>query len=169
MRKTCFRAGGCLPSTYFQSDAVSAILQWPGKAVLAVLLALASGSAAAQWEQWFVPKSNLSEWVVANYDQAVTIYADTGTIRRLGDMAYMWDLTNFQTAKAVGGEKRALSFKKEQEYDCNKQQARILYISWHSGNMGTGEILGSDRTPGGWRPVLLGTILERLWRTACGK
>ena len=46
-----------------------------------MLLALASGSAAAQWEQWFVPKSNLSEWVVANYDQDVTIYADTGTIR----------------------------------------------------------------------------------------
>ena len=169
MRNTYISLMGYLPSTKSRSEAISAVLQWPFKVFLTMLLALASGSAAAQWEQWFVPKSNLSEWVVANYDQAVTIYADTGTIRRTGDMAHMWDLTNFQTAKAVGGDKRALSFKKEQEYDCMKQQARILYISWHSENMGAGEILGSDRTAGSWRPVLLGTILERLWRTACGK
>ena len=139
------------------------------KAILMLLLATVSGSAAAEWEEWFVPNRNLSQWVVANYTEAVTVYADTATIRKSGSMAYMWDMTNFQTGKALGGEKRALSFKKEQEYDCSKQQARILYISWHSENMGAGEIIGSDRTTSGWRAVLPGTILERLWKTACEK
>ena len=128
-----------------------------------------SGNAAAQWEQWFLPKNSMSEWVVANQNGGITIYADTATVRRAGSMAQMWDLTDFRTGQVLGGDKRSLSFKKEQEYDCNKQQARILYISWHSQNMGAGEIIGSDRNPGDWRPVLLGSILERLWRTACGR
>jgi hypothetical protein len=139
------------------------------KAILMLLLAVASGNAAAQWVDWFVPKSNVSQWVVANSNEAITIYADTGTIRRTGKLAYMWDLTDMQAGKVLGAEKRSMSFKKEQEYDCEQQQARILYISWHTGNMGQGEIIGSDRNPGAWRPVMLGTILERLWNTACGK
>ena len=137
------------------------------KAILMMLLAVASGSAAAQWVDWFVPRSNVSQWVVANSNEAITIYADTGTIRREGKLAHMWDLTDMQTGKVLGAEKRSMSFKKEQEYDCEQYQARILYISWHSGNMGAGEIIGSDHNPGAWRPVMLGTILERLWRTAC--
>ncbi len=139
------------------------------KVILTMLLTVVSGSAAAGWEEWFVPKNNLSEWVVANYNEAVTIYADTATIRRAGNVAQMWDLTDFRTGKVLSGDKRSLSFRKEQEYDCDNQQARILYISWHSGNMGAGEIIGSDRAPGDWRPVLRGTILERLRTTACGK
>ena len=139
------------------------------KLILTALLTLLSSNAVAQWEQWFLPKNSMSEWVVANQNGGVTIYADTATIRRAGSMAHMWDLTDFRSGPVLGGDKRSLSFKKEQEYDCNKQQARILYISWHSQNMGAGEILGSDRNPGDWRPVLLGSILERLWRTACGR
>lgn len=139
------------------------------KVVLALVLAVASGSAAAQWEEWFLPKGNLSQWVVANSNEAVTIYADAATIRRSGNMAQMWDLTDMQAGRNLGERKRSMSFKREQQYDCDKQQVRTLYISWHSGNMGTGEILGSDRKPSSWRPVLLGTIRERLWKTACGQ
>lgn len=139
------------------------------KAILAVLLMVMSSGAAAQWEQWFVPRSNLSEWTVANQNEAATIYADTATIRRAGSMAYMWDLTDFRAGRVLGGDKLSLSLRKEQEYDCSKQQARILYISWHSGNMGRGQLLGSDRNPGDWRPILLGTVFERLWKTACEK
>jgi hypothetical protein len=139
------------------------------KIVLALILAVASGSAAAQWEQWFVPRSNLSQWVAANTNGDITIYADVATIRRSGNSALMWDLTDMKSGRAIGEGKRTLSFRKEQEYDCSKQQVRTLYISWHSGNMGAGEILGSDASATDWRPVLLGTIREKLWQTACGK
>ena len=129
------------------------------KHVLTILLAVAGSAHAAEWPQW----------TVTNYNEAITIYADVSTIRETGGAALMWDMTDFQTGTALGGNKRALSFKREQEFDCNGQQARILYISWHSGHMGEGEILGSDRKTGDWRRVLVGTVLERLWRTACGR
>ena len=139
------------------------------KVIPIILLTLVSGSAAAQWEQWFVPKSNLSEWVAANTNGEVTIYADVATIRRSGEFARMWDMTDLKAGRAVGEGKRTLSFKKEQEYDCGKQQVRTLYISWHAGNMGAGEILGSDANASDWRPIIHGTIREKLWQTACGK
>lgn len=149
------------------------LCQVPGsamrKSILTLLLLVMSNGAAADWEQPFVPKSNLSEWVVANQNEAATIYADTATIRRAGNIAYMWDLTDFRTGRVLSAEKRSFSLKKEQEYDCAKQRGRILYISWHAGNMGGGEIIGSDRNAGDWRPVLLGTVFEKLWRSACGR
>ena len=139
------------------------------KVILTILLAIMSSSAEAQWVDWFVPKGNTAQWVAADSNEAVTIYADTATLRRAGHMAQMWDLTDMQAGRVLGGGKRSMSFKKEQEYNCNTQEARILYISWHSGNMGTGDIIGSDHAPGSWRPVLLGTIVERMWKLACGK
>ena len=139
------------------------------KIALALILTAMSGSAAAQWEQWFVPKGNASEWVAANTSGDVTIFADVSTIRRNGSLAQMWDLTDMKTGRMLAEGKRALSFKKEQEYDCGKQQVRTLYISWHSESMGAGTILGSDTTATGWRPVLRGTIREKLLQTACSR
>lgn len=124
-----------------------------------MLLAVAASSQAADWP----------EWVVTNHNEAITMYADAATIRKAGGVARMWDMTDFEKGNVLGAHKRALSFKREQEYECDGQRARILYISWHSGHMGEGEILGSDRSVSSWRPVLVGTVLERLWRTACGK
>lgn len=137
--------------------------------VLLMLLAVVGSSAAADWADWVVDKSNWPEWNVVDAGEAIVIYADTTTIRKVGNIAQMWNLFDFKIAKALGGSKQSMSFKKEQEYDCNKQQARTLYISWHAGHMGGGEIIGSESTPSAWRPVLLGTSLERLWRIACGK
>ncbi len=129
------------------------------KAVFVLLLAVAGSSRASEWP----------EWVVTDHNEAITMYADAATIRKADGIARMWDLTDFEQGNILGGGKRSLSFKREQEYDCNGQRARILYISWHSGHMGEGEILGSERSPSNWRPVLVGTVLERLWRTACDK
>jgi len=129
------------------------------KIVFAMLLLGARGTLAADW----------AEWVVTNHNEAITMYADTATIRSNGGLARMWDLTDFEKGNVLGADKRSLSFKREQEYDCNGQRARILYISWHSEHMGEGQILGSERSSGSWRPVLVGTVLERLWRTACDK
>ena len=137
------------------------------KVVLMLLLAVASSSEAADWADWVVDKSNWPDWNVVDRGEAIVIYADVKTIRRAGNVAQMWNLFDFKAARQLGGGRQAQSFRKEQEYDCGKQQARTLYISWHSGHMGEGERIGSDATPGSWQPVLQGTSLERLWKIAC--
>ncbi len=128
------------------------------KAILTLLLAAASGSAAADF----------GKWEMVDRTDAFVVYADTSTIRSLGDKIQMWDLSDAKTDKALAMVKKARSFKIEREYDCAKQQLRLLYLAWHAENMGEGAIVGSNSVAGPWQPVLLGTIGERLWNIACG-
>ena len=127
-------------------------------AILMILLSVVSTSAAAQW----------SKWVIVDRGPSFVIYADIATIRKAGDIAQMWDLSDTNTDKALGGVKQSPSIKIEREYDCNKQQLRVLCVSWHSENMGGGKTTGSASSPGIWQPALQGTIGERFWRIACG-
>lgn len=126
--------------------------------VLIMLLAFAGGSAAADW----------TKWVVIDQKERFTVYADVATIRKSGDMAQMWDMSDIPAGKGPAGSKQSPSFKMEREYDCNKQQLRVLYVSWHAENMGEGKMIGNNANPGSWQPALLGTIGERLWKVACG-
>jgi hypothetical protein len=128
------------------------------RAMFMALLAAANGSVAA----------DLAKWSVVDNREAFTIYAETGTIRRAGNIAQMWDMSDAKAGRVLGGIKKSVSSKMEREYDCSRQQMRMLYVSWHSANMGGGEIVGSDATPGSWQPTMLGTIGDRLWRIACG-
>ena len=124
-----------------------------------LLLAAASSGALADW----------SKWEMVDRTAAFIVYADTATIRKSGNIASMWDLSDARTDQGLAAVKTSRSFKSEREYDCDKQQLRLLYISWHSGNMGEGTIIGSDAKAGSWQPALFGTIGERLWKIACGK
>ena len=108
------------------------------------------------------------EWIAVDRKQGFVVYANTDTLRKSSETTQMWGLTDF-TSDTGAPVKGIRSLKSEREYDCNRQQMRVLYISRHSGNMGEGEIVGSDSTVGSWQPVMLGTIGERLWRIACGK
>ncbi len=129
------------------------------KLILMLLLAFASSNASAQF----------AKWTVIDRRETFSIYADTASVRRSGNIVQMWDMSDAAPGKVLGGVKQSASSKMEREYDCGKQQLRMLYVSWHSGHMGEGEIIGSDSNPGVWQMALLGTIGERLWKIACGE
>ena len=128
------------------------------KIILMMLLAGVSSSAAAEWFQ--VDKSN-----------TFTVYADAATIRRSGNMVKMWNLLDFKTAEKnlVTPSKPYLSERTQQEYDCNDERYRLLYLSHHSENMGNGEVVFADSDPSNWSPVPPQSIVEILWKLACGK
>jgi hypothetical protein len=128
------------------------------KCSLMLLLATVSSSAAAQWGKWFL----------VDQSQTFVIYAHIATIRKAGNMAQMWDLSDAKTGQTLGGVRQSRSFTIEREYDCSKQQVRVLYVAWYPEQMGEGKIVGSESNPGNWQPALLGTIGERLWKIACG-
>ena len=112
-------------------------------------------------------------WIAVSVNETVgvTAYAGPATIRRAGDMVKMWDLLDLKTAQQGSGNLRNsyLSSKTQHEYDCKEKRVRQLYFSWHSGNMGNGELVFSNSEPVPWNPVSPGSILEYLWKIACGK
>lgn len=126
------------------------------KAFLMMLLAVASTSAAAAWFD-------------IGSDKTTTVYADPATIRREGNIAQMWHLLDFKTARIAPGPKRYryLSSKSHNEYDCDVQLTRVLLRSWYSGHMGKGYVVYRSHKHGRWEPVPPESAAELLWRTAC--
>jgi hypothetical protein len=130
------------------------------KAILMMILAVVSSSAAA-------------EWTAVSSNEKFTVYVESATIRKNGNMVEIWQLFDEKTAETVAGI-TYMSSKDQEEFDCKEKLARPLYSTYHSGNMGRGEIVFTNETPGNsiygnWTPVMPGTIIETLWKFACGK
>lgn len=125
------------------------------KAILTLLLAVASGSAAA-------------DWVEVDSDASTTYYIDPTAISRDGNVAQMRELLDYNAVRARGT-LRYRSSMAQSEYDCKAQKSRTLSLSLHSGNMAAGKTLDRNNNPGKWTPVAPGGASEVLWKIACGK
>ena len=125
------------------------------KAVLMILLAATSGSAAADWV-----------WVGKN--KFGIVYADPATIRRAGNLVRMWDMSDYKATQTVGG-KPYLSMRTQYEYDCDKDRSRLLELFAHPENMAGGEAVYSEVNPRNWRPNPPDSGIARLWKFACEK
>jgi hypothetical protein len=129
------------------------------KAILMMLLGVMSSSAAAGWVE--ISRSD---------DADMTTYADPATHRKKGNRMKMWTLFDYKTAQVVSGDKPYLSQKAQKEYDCKEEQSRTLVLTSHSGNMGGGEVVYSNyNVNGNWEPVAPESIVEDMWKFACGK
>jgi hypothetical protein len=126
------------------------------KAILMMLLAVASSSA-------------LAEWVEVFRDEAVTVYADPSTVRKAGNMVKMWVLYDYKSVQSSNSSKPYRSSRKQSEYDCKEAQSRILSLTAHSGNMAEVDTVFSLSKPEEWEPVPPSSLAELMWKIACGK
>ena len=111
-----------------------------------------------------------AEWVKVGEDDSYsyTAYIDPDTIRHKGNLVTMWRLFDHTTIQIVAG-KSFLSSKAQTEYDCAKEQSRILVVYGYSGQMGSSTLVGYDTDPTKWRPVMAGSVDQAMWKVACGK
>ena len=124
-------------------------------AILILLLTTISSHAVAEWIN-ISANSNVS-----------TIYVDPATIQKSDDRTKMWILFDYRKAIIESGDK-IMSIKKREEYDCNRSQARLLYISKHSGRFTEGKVVYVNDIPyNEWIPVIPSSISEDLWEYAC--
>ena len=126
------------------------------KAILMMLLAVASSSAMA-------------EWVKLGENETAATYADPATISKTGNLVKMWRLIDLHKAVSIASDKPFMSSKGQEEYDCEEERTRILALSFHSENMGGGEVVHSEASPAKWEPVRARSIGETLWKFGCGK
>ena len=124
--------------------------------ILILLLATVSSHAVAEWIN------------ISTNGKGSTIYADPSTIQKSGSRTKMWVLFDYRKAITESGDK-IMSVKKHEEYDCNKSQARLLYLSKYSGRFTEGKVVYVNDIPNNeWMPIVPGgSILEDLWRYAC--
>lgn len=125
------------------------------KVILMMLLTVMSNSAMA-------------ELVNVGSNENTSIYVDTATIHRAGNMAEMSHLTDFSTPNKDMGEYYK-STRDQNEYDCKEAKWRRRAFSEYSKNMGAGKVVYSDSFTARWRPVPPDSGIEILWKFACTK
>lgn len=126
------------------------------KLILAVLLSVASISASADWQSIYS-------------DDNFSIYADSSTIIRNGDLATMWTLLDFKAGDTTPVANQSQSEKTRKEFDCRKRKFRQLQTALYSGHMGAGTTLNSNDRVADWMKFQNGSLNEIEWHTACGK
>ena len=134
----------------------SLFLRLPSGSLLALLILLqSSGSAYA-------------EWVKVNENDTYTVYADSDTIRRKGDLVKMWILYDYKTLQTAMGVAH-LSDSMQLEANCTEKLQRSLAYTWWSGNMGVGNVVFNHSGEGNWIPIGPSTVGQTLWSLACRK
>lgn len=123
-------------------------------AVLVPLL-IVSGNATAEWVN------------VASYN-SITLYVDSITIRKKGNMVKMWSLLDLNKSDTLEGQPYK-SIKTQNEFNCKEELNRMLYNSYHTGNMGDGKAFAINSNLGEMMPVLPNSGNLILWKIACGK
>ncbi|MGE0469029.1 MAG: surface-adhesin E family protein [Nitrospira sp.] len=104
------------------------------------------------------------------------VYFDPTTIRRDGDLATLWQVTDYKSMQGnapfgqfMMSPHRFFSTKSHKEFDCVKKRVRLLASSEHSQHMGTGVQHAVVVAQGFGLRVEPGSINEALWKVACGK
>ena len=126
------------------------------KSILALLLTVASATAAGEWAK--VSESDIN-----------TVYADSATIARAGNIAKMWHLLDFKSVQSRPYGLPYLSQRTQQEYDCAAMKERTIGYVHYSENMGKGEATHTDSDPGDWKTVSPGTSSAERLEIACGE
>ena len=112
----------------------------------------------------------MAQWLAVASATGRVYYTNPKTIRKSDNKVKMWSLIDYNLVQAVSADTKFLSQKSQQEYDCKEEKRRTLYFSWHSENMGKGEIVYIDnKLDNNWSPVPPESTDEILWKFACGK
>lgn len=156
--------------------------------ILMLLLAVASGSAAA-------------EWVLIGRADSFDSYADPASIEALSkfwgmrfsmvgnDVFEIRQLTSFSVAQHADGvwigppgppqewNRYYSSLKSTVSYDCQAKEYRLLRQELYTEQMGGGRLVGQrwwstkarSKNHAEWKPVPSGTIAEEFLKFVCGK
>lgn len=110
------------------------------KAIVGLVLALVSNSAAAAW-------------VLVGKTESSTLYAEA-FMPREGDVAKMWNLSDLNASRTFNPPGPTYSSViRQEEFNCKEERMRTLYLEFNTKNMGAGDAVFSRQTPTAWTPV----------------
>jgi tetratricopeptide (TPR) repeat protein len=115
-------------------------------------------------------KNAVDGWVIVGSDNNDTSYANPSTIRKNVSMVTMWSMLDFKKAKVLmSSTKHYKSVMEQDEYNCDEERSRNIALSWHSENMGKGQVVLTNSDIGEWIALPPDSRGKRLWVVACGR
>lgn len=116
-----------------------------------------------------VSSSAIAGWVPVETSSRGVTYIDTDTTRRkASNKVKIWELVDYKKSQRKADFKYN-SAMYQNLYDCKEERYKLLYSSFHSENMGGGNVVRTNNNPSKWEPILSGSIVEGLRKFACEK
>lgn len=105
------------------------------------------------------------EWTyITTGDHNVSFYINTSTLRVDSSKRKIWIMSDYEKGNITNPQ--MLSIKRQDEFDCKEEKYRSIYAVFYSGNMGSGDTVGSSGE-GGITPIVPGSIGEYLSKAVC--
>lgn len=109
-----------------------------------------------------------AEWLLVGGNDKATVYVDSESVSRNGDLVRVWVLDDLKTSHTRGFSK-FLSVRAQEEHNCANERFRLLAMERFSGNMGSGDVIHKKSGESGWAPIPRGTLAQSVWNYVCGK
>ena len=106
---------------------------------------------------------------VTKIADGTTIYIDTETISRNGELVELWFIFDYKRPRRLDSDVYYLSMKRHYEYECASEWARLLATTFFLGNMGKGHVLDAIVKQDKWRVVPSVGSGRTLMEAACKK
>lgn len=111
-----------------------------------------------------------SEWIVLGRTENFRAYLDQRSMRRNGDRARVYQLTDFAVAQWLDERTVVGSLKVLVEYDCARPRMRTLAMEAYSEQMAMGRLVANEqRTDAEWEDIQAKGSGEIAQRLVCGK
>tara|TARA_A200000113_G_scaffold224825_1_gene243739 strand:- start:2247 stop:2669 length:423 start_codon:yes stop_codon:yes gene_type:complete len=84
-------------------------------------------------------------WVetATSYDGSRTTYADTSSIKKVGDLIYVWELQDYLEPKTMLDGRTISSMVTKKKVGCDELKAMAIVYEGYSSNMGRGTLVDS--------------------------
>ena len=102
---------------------------------------------------FFSSKTAQAEWVRIGENSRSVAYIDTA-IHRSRDTTTYWVIFDYKkTQESALSGRRYLSEKSQREIECESERDRVIFYTWHTGQMGNGEVVYTGHKPTNWEPT----------------
>ena len=78
-----------------------------------------------------------------SYDGSRTMYADRSSIKKVGDLIYVWELQDYLEPKTMSDGRTISSMVTKKKVDCDELKAMAIVYEGYSSNMGRGTLVDS--------------------------
>lgn len=105
-----------------------------------------------------------ADWTLlsTSHDETIKTYVDFTTKKKVGGYIRVWSLTDSSRT-----DKKILSFKVLEEYDCSLDRIRLVQMTAYSGRMGGGNVINTIKGDSSWNNIALGSVEDRLFKRIC--
>jgi hypothetical protein len=112
----------------------------------------------------------IGEWIALGRNENFRAYMDQRSVQRKGDLARVFQLTDFTTAQWVDERTVVGSIRALIEYDCANPRARTLALEAYSEQMGEGRRVANEQKPDAkWENIEPGEVNASVRRLVCEK